>query len=110
MDAQINEMLSAIEKEYGITVVYAVETGSRMWGFASESSDYDIRFIFVQKQERYLTIGEPLQVITKIDGIFDLQGFDIIKATKLISQSNPSIIEWILPQTPHIYKDEGFRQ
>jgi len=46
--AVILTRLSAIEAEYGVRVLYACESGSRGWGFASPDSDYDVRFIYVQ--------------------------------------------------------------
>lgn len=43
----IDARLSAIEAKYGVRVLYACESGSRGWGFASPDSDYDVRFIYV---------------------------------------------------------------
>ena len=49
IDAQIQkkiiQKLKAIEKEHSIEILYACESGSRSWGFASPNSDYDVRFI-----------------------------------------------------------------
>jgi predicted nucleotidyltransferase len=39
--------LSAIEEEEGVVVLYACESGSRAWGFASTDSDYDVRFLYI---------------------------------------------------------------
>jgi len=53
------EVLSRIanaEKEHGVKVIYAVESGSRAWGFASENSDYDVRFIYAHPKEWYLSV------------------------------------------------------
>jgi predicted nucleotidyltransferase len=44
MENKILEKLKQIEKEKGVTILFAVESGSRAWGFASPDSDYDIRF------------------------------------------------------------------
>ena len=43
--AEIELRLSAIEAEHCVRVLYACESGSRGWGFASPDSDYDVRFI-----------------------------------------------------------------
>jgi predicted nucleotidyltransferase len=40
----ILENLSRIEREHNIHILYALESGSRAWGFASRDSDYDVRF------------------------------------------------------------------
>ena len=47
MRAQIMEELAAIEARHEVTVLFACESGSRGWGFASPDSDYDVRVIFV---------------------------------------------------------------
>ncbi len=45
---EINTLLSRIEASHGVRIVYAVESGSRAWGFALPDSGYDIRFIFIR--------------------------------------------------------------
>ena len=47
----VNKCLDEIENEFGVKVLYAVESGSRGWGFANEDSDYDVRFIYVRPLE-----------------------------------------------------------
>ncbi|RYF04673.1 MAG: hypothetical protein EOO40_10990 [Deltaproteobacteria bacterium] len=42
--------LAALEARHDVRVLYACESGSRAWGFASEDSDYDVRFIYVHRQ------------------------------------------------------------
>ena len=37
--------LQEIEEKEQVKILYAVESGSRAWGFASPDSDYDVRFI-----------------------------------------------------------------
>jgi predicted nucleotidyltransferase len=41
----IKQKLLEIEKEHNVKILYAVESGSRAWGFESLDSDYDVRFI-----------------------------------------------------------------
>lgn len=44
----IQEKLTKIEQTQGVRILYACESGSRAWNFASKDSDYDVRFIYVR--------------------------------------------------------------
>jgi uncharacterized protein len=56
MQNEILKKLNAIEIENNIKILYAVESGSRGWGFASKDSDYDARFIYIHSTDWYLSI------------------------------------------------------
>jgi predicted nucleotidyltransferase len=102
MEAQtaisIQNALEVIERDEGVVVLLAVESGSRAWGFPSADSDYDVRFMYVRTPEAYLTIDLEKQrdVIERpiLDNI-DLRGWDIRKALKLFRKSNPPLLEWL---------------
>lgn len=106
--AEILTRIKNAEKEHNVKVLYAVESGSRAWGFASPNSDYDVRFIYVRPKEWYLTIDveDKRDVIEYpiVDEI-DINGWDLRKALKLLWRSNPAIIEWL--QSPIVYVDDG---
>jgi hypothetical protein len=42
--AAIKQKLPEIEKEHDVKILYAVESGSRAWGFESADSDYKVRY------------------------------------------------------------------
>ena len=44
---RIQSELSSIEEREGLTILLAVESGSRAWGFPSPDSDYDVRFLYI---------------------------------------------------------------
>jgi uncharacterized protein len=96
------------EKEHGVRVLLAIESGSRAWGFESPNSDYDARFIYLHPMEWYLSVDleEKRDVIEYpiVDDI-DLNGWDIRKALRLFSKSNPAFVEWI--QSPLVYIEHG---
>ncbi|GAE44672.1 DNA polymerase beta superfamily protein [Mesobacillus boroniphilus] len=63
MKDHIMTVLSQIEKEYEVKILYACDAGSRALGFASGDSDYDIRFIYIHKKDWYLSIDQHRDVI-----------------------------------------------
>lgn len=103
---QIKEMLEGIEREEGVSVLYAVESGSRAWGFDSEDSDYDVRFIYLRPARDYARITPFRDVIERpLTSNLDVSGWDIVKALRLFQKSNPPLIEWLF--SPTIYREEG---
>jgi predicted nucleotidyltransferase len=104
MSKKINDKLYEIEKKHNIKILYAVESGSRGWGFASPDSDYDARFIYIHPVEWYLSIKEKRDFIEyPLDEVFDINGWDIRKALKLFYKSNPPLMEWLT--SPIIYRE-----
>ena len=104
MRQEIKNKLNEIEKKERVNIIYAIESGSRAWGFESVDSDYDVRFIYVRRKEDYLCLDEKSDVIElPIDEVFDISGWDLKKALKLLYKSNPSLLEWFA--SPIIYKE-----
>ncbi|ALV08834.1 nucleotidyltransferase domain-containing protein [Roseateles depolymerans] len=100
--------LRRAEVEHDAKVLLAVESGSRAWGFASPNSDYDARFIYVHRPERYLSVGleEQRDVIEyPIVDDMDINGWDLRKALRLFWKSNPGFVEWV--QSPIVYEKNG---
>lgn len=54
--------LHDLEQKEGIRILYACESGSRCWGFASPDSDYDIRFIEITQGNLRLQSREELRM------------------------------------------------
>lgn len=108
IEKEIQKRLTQAEDEYQVKVIYAVESGSRAWGFASPNSDYDARFIYVHPKDWYVAVDleEKRDVIEYpiVDEI-DISGWDLRKALRLFKKSNPSFVEWL--QSPIIYREEG---
>lgn len=92
---KITSHLKQIEVEKNIEILYACETGSRAWGFASPDSDYDIRFIYRHKKDWYLSINEKKDFIDIIldNGELDITGWDLKKSLLLLNKSNAALIE-----------------
>jgi predicted nucleotidyltransferase len=102
--------LRKIERESGVRVLLAVESGSRAWGFASPDSDYDVRFIYAHERDWYVSVVEPRDVIEQIlPGDLDVSGWDLRKALRLFSKCNLALNEWL--GSPTMYSEvTGFRQ
>jgi predicted nucleotidyltransferase len=106
MRAQIMEELAAIEARHEVTVLFACESGSRGWGFASPDSDYDVRFIYVNRLPWYLTVTPRRDVIElPISGELDINGWDLRKALGLMRESNPTLLEWL--RSPIVYREDA---
>lgn len=102
MRKRICDELAKIEEEHDVTIVYACESGSRAWGFSSTDSDYDVRFIYVEKPHRYISVTEHRDVIEKpIDKLLDISGWSLHKALGLMWKSNPALYEWLA--SPIVY-------
>ena len=106
--AEIVHRLEQAETEHGVRILFAIESGSRAWGFASPDSDYDVRFIYMHAPQWYQAVDleERRDVIEYpiVDEI-DLNGWDIRKALRLYWKSNPAFVEWI--QSPITYLELG---
>ncbi|MDN3517265.1 nucleotidyltransferase domain-containing protein [Aquisalimonas lutea] len=108
MREAILERLQAIEREHDVQVVYAVESGSRAWGFASPDSDYDVRFLYLHPPTWYLSFDverrrdviEPPMV-----GDLDVVGWDVRKALHLFTRTNGALLEWL--HSPIVYREHG---
>ncbi len=105
---EIMHRLAKTEREQGVRILLAVESGSRAWGFASANSDFDVRFIYARPTAWYLAVDleERRDVIEyAITDDIDLNGWDVRKTLRLLWKSNPTIVEWL--QSPFIYSEVG---
>ncbi|WP_020394188.1 nucleotidyltransferase domain-containing protein [Thiolinea disciformis] len=105
---EILRRLQAAETEHGVKVLYAIESGSRAWGFASPNSDYDVRFIYAHPKDWYVAVDlEEKRDVIEYDIVddIDINGWDVRKALRLFNKSNPAFIEWL--QSPIVYVENG---
>ncbi len=88
-------------------VFYLVESGSRLWGFESKDSDYDLRSFFIYDKKEELSIKKKYCFeYSDKNNYFDLVLFHIDKAFNLLVNSNPSVVEWLLATENDVYIDE----
>lgn len=111
----IDEYLSSLEYEYNIAILGAWDTGSRAWGLASETSDYDIKLIYARPHASYPTtssnhtidtIGSNLSTLSGRSDIdpelIELAGWDAEYFGELLTDSNPATLEAL--HSPIIYR------
>ena len=85
---RICKHLREIEEQHHIKILYAVESGSRAWGFSSPDSDWDVRFIYVHEPEWYFHIEEQKDTIEQMfPDETDMSGWDLKKALRLFKSS-----------------------
>jgi uncharacterized protein len=108
--AQIDARLDVVTRDYNVTIAFAIESGSRAWGFPSPDSDYDCRFVFIRPRQEYLSLFRKRDVIeTPLTPVLDVNGWDLGKALKLLLKGNAVIIEWLT--SPIVYQaKDGFRE
>lgn len=106
MKQLIRKICKDLEKKHNITILFAIENGSRAWGMESKDSDYDVRFVYYRPMSEYITIKKSSDIINAAfdtkgkscnieNALIDVVGFDIFKFTTLLSASNPTTIEWL---------------
>lgn len=101
--ARIDATLADLESREDIRILWAVESGSRAWGFPSPDSDYDVRFVYVRPLDWYLSLNPGRDVIElPIVDELDVAGWDLRKALGLLVKANPALLEWL--SSPIVYR------
>lgn len=103
----IQSKLTAVEADHDVRILFAIESGSRAWGFPSPDSDYDVRFIYAHRPDWYLSIQPGRDVIElPIEGDWDINGWDIRKALGLLIKPNPVMLEWLSSPIRYRWDDD----
>lgn len=103
---RVRNALARLETERNVRVLYACESGSRAWGFASHDSDYDVRFLYVHSSDWYLSVEDRRDVIEEpLTDELDVSGWELRKALRLLRKSNPPLLEWL--KSPVVYQHDA---
>ncbi|MEE9375343.1 MAG: nucleotidyltransferase domain-containing protein [Rhizobiaceae bacterium] len=104
--AEIDQKLERVISDESVTIPWAIESGSRAWGFPSPDSDYDCRFVYIRSLSQTLSLFPKRDVIElPLTPIFDVNGWELAKALKLLLKGNAVIIEWLT--SPIIYRGDA---
>lgn len=102
---RVRDALARVEAERNVRVLYACESGSRAWGFASRDSDYDVRFLYVHPRDWYLSVEDRRDVVEQpLSDELDVSGWELRKALRLLRKSNPPLLEWL--KSPVVYRED----
>lgn len=105
MVQRVCEALDEVTAEHGVRLLFAVESGSRAWGFASPDSDWDVRFVYAHPLDWYLKVMPGRDVIeAMLPGDLDLSGWELRKALFLFAKGNFAFNEWL--DSPIVYHAE----
>lgn len=111
MRDEVLNILRKLELEHQCHIIFAAESGSRAWGFASPDSDYDIRAIYVKDADYYWSLEEKPQDTFEamLPGDMDVAAWELRKALRLFAGCNLPLYEWF--GSPIIYDaDVEFQQ
>ncbi|RBH43978.1 nucleotidyltransferase, partial [Pseudomonas sp. MWU13-2860] len=104
--ARVMAELAEVERRHDVRVLFACESGSRGWGFASPDSDYDVRFVYAHRRDWYLSVEPQRDVIERpLDDEPDVSGWELRKALQLLRGSNPTLLEWL--DSPVVYREDA---
>ncbi len=108
IEEAIQAELDEVERTCNVRVLLAVEAGSRSIGTASADSDYDVRFVYVRQLSDYVYLGRLYgdfedTIEWKLEGEYDIVGWDVSKFLALMRKSNPSVFEWL--SSPVVYRE-----
>ncbi len=104
MNADIPVALAEIERKYGVRILFAAESGSRAWGFASPDSDFDVRFLYAPPPSWYFSVFPPRNVIEEnLPRDLDVVGWELRKALQLFAKGNAPLCEWL--DSPVVYAE-----
>lgn len=98
----IRKQLIELQEERDISIMWAIESGSRAWGFASQDSDFDVRFVYCADRDVYLSVFPTRETLDlPIEDDLDFVGWDLKKALLLMQKSNIALLEWL--HSPIVY-------
>ncbi len=97
MHDKIVSVLRDLERQQDFKILFAAESGSRAWGFASPDSDYDIRVIYAKPESWYWSLDarQPDTFEAMLPDEMDVSAWELHKTLRLFADCNPALNEWL---------------
>lgn len=107
----IRPHIEDIEKEFEVKVLHASLSGSRLWGWNSPESDFDICFVYLHSPQWYKHNDCNHDIIVKAyaDGV-DMLGFDIKNFLIQLANGNPMCFEILRSQKRFRYNSKFYER
>lgn len=82
-----------------LEILFVTDCGSHAWGFAQETSDWDVKFVYMHKdKDKYLSLFEPMQHTSFQGDNVSYDGYDIKKFLNLTLKGNANAYEMVASQ------------
>ena len=85
-------------EEHDLSPLLVADCGSHAWGFAQETSDWDVKFVYVHNdKDKYLSLREPMQHTEFKDEALNatFSGYDVKKYLNLLLKGNANVYEMV---------------
>lgn len=92
----IRDKVESFARQNNIRILSISEGGSHAWGYATETSDYDVKFVYHQYSQDYLSMWERADNYQfKSEPLHEFQGWDLKKFLHLLWKSNAQTYEFV---------------
>lgn len=94
----ILQCIKEFEKTQNVSVLYACDSGSRAHGYHTETSDFDIKLVYIQPAAQYFTLGNKMpkeSIRQQMREDVDFSGFDLKHFLRLVQSGNPNVLDFV---------------
>lgn len=96
VEDEIQNNLKKIENDEGVQILGASLIGSHAWGYSTEESDIDLRFVYVRDLKEYLSLEKKNDSLAyEITDKWDVLGWDLNKFLQMLVSQNSTIYEFL---------------
>lgn len=102
----VNNLIKTISYSENVSCVLGSCIGSQAWGYSTNDSDLDFRFVYVRPYKEYLSLNKPNDTIKyPITDKLDILGWDLSKFISLLLHQNVTAYEVLFSSMQYINND-----